>query len=127
MRTQFDVGQEVYVRGRVEGVTIDSEGVTYKVALPQEKALYTPKIEVTEGNMVSAEVEDFCRSDPPESDEEEAHWIPGDQWGDGQIVAKTSYCCSKCGWAWGNVEQLNFFYHCPSCRTKMKRMVARRI
>ena len=61
MRTQFDVGDEVYVRGRVEGVTIDSEGVTYKVALPLEKALYTPKIEATEGNMVSADVLNFVK------------------------------------------------------------------
>lgn len=61
MIIKYSVGDEVYVRGRVEGATIDSEGVTYKVALPQEKSLYTPKIEVTEGNLVSADVWDFCR------------------------------------------------------------------
>lgn len=126
MIIKYSVGDEVYVRGRVEGVTIDSEGVTYKVALPQEKALYTPKIEVTEGNMVSADVLDFVKKNPIE-ESEEAHWIPGNEWGDGQIVAKTSYCCSKCGWAWDDVDELNFFSHCPSCRTKMKRMVARRV
>ena len=61
MIVKYSVGDEVYVRGRVEGVTIDSEGVTYKVALPQEKALYTPKIEVAGGNMVSADVWDFVK------------------------------------------------------------------
>lgn len=63
MIIKYSVGDEVYVRGRVEGATIDSEGVTYKVVLPQEKSLYTPKIEVTEGNMVSADVWDFCRKE----------------------------------------------------------------
>ena len=61
MIVKYSVGDEVYVRGRVEGVTIDLEGVTYKVALPQEKALYTPKIEVTGANLVSTDVWDFCR------------------------------------------------------------------
>lgn len=64
MIVKYSVGDEVYVRGRVEGVTIDSEGATYKVALPQEKALYTPKIEATEGNMVSADVLDFVKENP---------------------------------------------------------------
>ena len=64
MIVKYSVGDEVYVRGRVEGVTIDSDGVTYKVALPQEKALYTPKIEVTGANLVSADVWDFVRENP---------------------------------------------------------------
>lgn len=53
--------------------------------------------------------------------EEEAEWIHGDEFGDGRTVSATSFCCSKCGWAWADKDQLGFFSHCPNCKVKMRR------
>ena len=61
MRTQFDVGQEVYVRAIVESIEVTSEGVEYKLALPVINPIYTPKIVAGEDKLVSCEVEDFRR------------------------------------------------------------------
>ena len=63
MRTQFDVGQEVYVRAIVEGIQVTSEGVEYKLSLPVINPIYTPKIVAGEDKLVSCEVEDFRRQD----------------------------------------------------------------
>ena len=67
MRTQFDVGQEVYVRAIVESIEVTSEGVEYKLSLPVINPIYTPKIVAGEDKLVSCEVEDFRR-------EEENKW-----------------------------------------------------
>ena len=61
MRTQFDVGQEVYVRAIVEGIEVTSEGVEYKLSLPMINPIYTPKIVAGEDKLASCEVEDFRR------------------------------------------------------------------
>ena len=61
LRTQFDVGQEVYVRAIVEGIQVTSEGVEYKLSLPVINPIYTPKIVAGEDKLVSCEVEDFRR------------------------------------------------------------------
>lgn len=63
MRTQFDVGQEVYVRAIVEGIQVTSEGVEYKLSLPMINPIYTPKIVVKEENLTSCEVADFRRQE----------------------------------------------------------------
>lgn len=63
MRTQFDVGQEVYVRAIVESIEVDSDGIQYKVSLPNANPLYKPKMTVCEGDLVSTEVEDFRRQE----------------------------------------------------------------
>ena len=63
MRTQFDVGREVYVRAIVEGIQVTSEGVEYKLSLPVINPIYTPKIVAGEDKLVSCEVEDFRREE----------------------------------------------------------------
>ena len=67
MRTQFDVGQEVYVRAVVESIQVTSEGVEYKLSLPMINPIYTPKIVAGEEKLISCEVADFRR-------EEEDKW-----------------------------------------------------
>lgn len=63
MRTQFDVGQEVYVRAIVESIQVTSEGVEYKLSLPVINPIYTPKIVAGEEKLISCEVEDFRREE----------------------------------------------------------------
>ena len=63
MRTQFDVGQEVYVRAIVEGIQVTSEGVEYKLSLPMINPIYTPKIVAGEDSLTSCEVADFRRQE----------------------------------------------------------------
>ena len=63
MRTQFDVGQEVYVRAIVESIQVTSEGVEYKLSLPMINPIYTPKIVAGEDKLISCEVEDFRRQE----------------------------------------------------------------
>ena len=63
MRTQFDVGQEVYVRAIVESIQVTSEGVEYKLSLPMINPIYTPKIVAGEEKLISCEVEDFRREE----------------------------------------------------------------
>ena len=67
MRTQFDVGQEVYVRAIVESIRVTSEGVEYKLSLPNINPIYVPHVSVREENLISCEVADFRR-------EEEDKW-----------------------------------------------------
>ena len=63
LRTQFDVGQEVYVRAIVESIQVTSEGVEYKLSLPVINPIYTPKIVAGEEKLISCEVEDFRREE----------------------------------------------------------------
>lgn len=64
MRTQFDVGQEVYVRAIVEGIQVTSDGVEYKLSLPMINPIYTPKIVAGEDKLISCEVADFRKENP---------------------------------------------------------------
>ena len=64
MRTQFDVGQEVYVRAIVEGILVDSEGIEYKLALPVINPIYVPRMTVREDSLISCEVADFRKENP---------------------------------------------------------------
>ena len=63
MRTQFDVGQEVYVRAIVESIQVTSDGVEYRLSLPMINPIYTPKIVAGENKLISCEVEDFRREE----------------------------------------------------------------
>ena len=64
MRTQFDVGQEVYVRAIVEGIEVDSHGVEYRVCIPHKNPIYSPKLTLREDSLISCEVEDFRMENP---------------------------------------------------------------
>ncbi len=57
---------------------------------------------------------------PSQSEDGTAKWITGDKWKRWSIVP-TSYCCSNCGWAWADKDQLGFFTFCPSCKKKMEK------
>lgn len=63
MRTQFDVGQEVYVRAIVEGIEVDSHGIEYKVCIPYQNPIYSPKLTLREDSLTSCEVADFIRQE----------------------------------------------------------------
>lgn len=63
MRTQFDVGQEVYVKAIVEGIEVDSHGIEYKVCIPHQNPIYSPKLTLREDSLVSCEVADFRREE----------------------------------------------------------------
>ncbi len=57
---------------------------------------------------------------PAQSENGTAKWITGDKWKRCGIVP-TSYCCSNCGWAWADKDQLGFFTFCPHCKKKMEK------
>ena len=63
MRTQFDVGQEVYVKAVVEGIEIGSCGIEYRLKVPHRNPIYSPELTLREDSLTSCEVEDFRREE----------------------------------------------------------------
>lgn len=63
MTIKFNVGDEVYIRGKVKSISVDAKGVTYKI-----KDAMGLIAEYKEECLISADVEDFKRENPNETD-----------------------------------------------------------
>lgn len=66
MVTQFNIGDEVYLRGKVEEIAINSNGTLYSVSVDLEKDQYLKHSNCVayENELISADVEDFRRENP---------------------------------------------------------------
>ena len=69
MVTQFNIGDEVYLRGKIEEIAINGNGTLYSVKVDLEKDQYMKHSNCAayEDELISADVEDFRRENPNET------------------------------------------------------------
>ena len=61
MTTKFSVGDEVYIRCKVIGISVTNEGTTYRVETESEYFGEVVSFNQAEEQLIGADVEDFRR------------------------------------------------------------------
>ena len=68
MTTKFNVGDEVYVRCKVIGISSTDDGTSYLVEADDDTLSMKFQFSQEEYQLISADVEDFRRENPSEKD-----------------------------------------------------------